>query len=40
MEMAGLNINELLKLKPDFKSKAKYLIGIYVKEENLVMHIL
>jgi adenylate cyclase len=40
MEMASLNINELLKLKPDFESKAIHLISIFVKEENLVMHIL
>jgi hypothetical protein len=37
---AKANITELLKLKPDFESKAHYLIGVYVKEETLVIHIL
>jgi len=39
-EKAKSNINDLLKLKPDFESKASYLISIYVKEQELVNHIL
>jgi len=37
---AKTNVTELIKLKPDFESKARYLISIFVKEDNLVSHIL
>ncbi|TNF44614.1 MAG: hypothetical protein EP310_02955 [Bacteroidetes bacterium] len=37
---AKIQISELLKLKPDFEPKARYLISIYVKEDELVDHIL
>jgi TolB-like protein len=33
-------IDQLLKLKPDFEQKAVYLISIYVKEDELVNHII
>ncbi|WP_347841225.1 hypothetical protein [uncultured Draconibacterium sp.] len=39
-DKAKSNINDLLKLKPDFESKVSYLISIYVKEQELVNHIL
>ena len=37
---AKAHIEELLFLKPDFESKANYLISRFVKEEELVLHIL
>jgi len=37
---AKSQIEELLLIKPDFEGKAKYLISRYVKEEELVLHIL
>ncbi|WP_167617256.1 hypothetical protein [Maribellus sediminis] len=37
---AEKEIQHLKELKPDFEIKAKYLIGLYVKEESLVNHIL
>ncbi|HSH19831.1 MAG TPA: hypothetical protein VLA03_05240 [Draconibacterium sp.] len=37
---AQKNVDQLLKLKPDFEEKAVYLISIYVKEDELVNHIL
>ncbi|WP_319502410.1 hypothetical protein [uncultured Draconibacterium sp.] len=40
LDKAKSNITDLLNLKPDFESKARYLISIYVKEQELVNHIL
>ena len=37
---AQSNINHLLKLKPDFEKKARYLISRYVKEEELLEHVI
>jgi adenylate cyclase len=39
-EEAAESIAHLLSLKPDFKTKAHYLISRFVKEEKLVLHIL
>ncbi len=40
MEEAKNNIEQLKKLKPDFEEKAVYLISRYVKEDELVNHII
>ena len=40
MEEAQNNIDHLKKLKPDFEEKAAYLISRYVKEDELLNHIL
>lgn len=39
-DQAGSQIEKLLELKPDFKEKATFLISRYVKEDELVEHVM
>ena len=40
LEEAKLQIEHLVKLRPDFEAKAHYLISLFVKEEELVHHVI
>jgi 5,10-methylenetetrahydrofolate reductase len=40
LDEAKPNIAHLLQLKPEFESKARYLISRFVKENELVEHVL
>jgi hypothetical protein len=40
LDEAQPNIDHLLQLKPEFESKARYLISRFVKEDELVEHVL
>jgi hypothetical protein len=40
LDEARPNIAHLFQLKPEFESKAKYLISRFVKEDELVEHVL
>ena len=40
MELANKNKEELIKLRPDFQARGRFLIGNYIKEDSLVGHVI